>query len=259
MKNRIKVETEDKTVYVKRPNRLDYQKAQAISSGSFRAALDSGAILRSELDKYAEERGLWDDEKQKRLEELNNSIEEKVLKLKKGGISLSEGKEIAIDISALRLKRTLLMSERNQLDAYTAETIAENDRFDCLVSQCVVDEENNKVFDSLDDYKEKSHEDYASKAAASLSILLYNLDEDWEKELPENQFLLRYGFVNDELQLIDKDGNLVDVNGKRINKNFQYVNDEGKVIDEDGNLVDEDGTLIVESQPFLDDDGNPIE
>lgn len=259
MKNRIKIETEGKTVYVKRPGRREYQKAQAISNGSFRDALDSGAILRSELDKYAEERGIWDKNKQSRLEDLNKKIEDSLLKLKRGGIKIDEARKCAIDVRQYRMERTLLLASKNQLDDYSAETQAENDRFDYLVSQCVVDENNEKAFKDLDHYREESENEYAYKSASALNRMIHNLDDNWEAELPENQFLSQYNFVNDKLQLVDKDGNLIDIDGKRINENFQYINEDGKPIDEDGNLIDEDGLPIIESSPFLDDEGNAIE
>jgi len=257
-KNKIKVECDDKVLYVVRPNRKVYQEAQAVSNRTFRTTLDGGTILRSELDQYMEDRGLWDKVKQEKLKKISKELDDNLLKLKRGGISLKDARSVAIDVRRLRVERTLLISERNQLDEFSVESQAENERFDFLVSECTLDEEGNKVFKDLDDYKERSNEDYAFKCASALGTMLYGLDENWQNELPENKFLTKYNLVNDKLQLVNERGDLVDGEGNLINENLQRINSDGKPIDEDGNLIDEDGLLQVDSQPFLDENGNPI-
>ena len=150
VKNRMKAESKDKDgnsiiLYVKKPDRKVYQKAQAVSNRTFRDALDGGAILRSELDSYMRKRGLWDSEKQETLDKINKEIEDGLLKLKTGGIKLSEARSIAIKIRGDRMRRTFLMAQRNQLDDYSAESQSENERFDFLISECTLNEEGNKT------------------------------------------------------------------------------------------------------------------
>ena len=68
------------------------------------------------------------------------------------------------------------------------------------------------------------------------------MSSDIAKQLPENEVLLKYGFVDDKLRLVNEDG--------------QLINKEDEVVDEDG-LTSED-KKVVEHKPFLDDDGNEI-
>lgn len=258
MANRVKVDVkkgeEDLVLYIQRPDRNVFQKAQRASNRIFRESLNSGAMLKSELDPYLRERGIWDDEKEEKLNVLDKAIDDNLLKLKKGGIKKSEGKDIALEIRRQRLERTIMVAQRDQLDDFTVEAQCQNEFFDCLVSECTFNEEGERYFSGLDDYKAQAHEDYVAKVAAALSSLLYGIKENWRAELPENKFLKEYGFINDNLQLVNSDGQLIDTDGKLINEDFEYVNEEGRLVDEKGNVLDDDGLPAVESQPFLDDE-----
>lgn len=262
-KNRVKIEYKDgeetKFVYVKRPDRKIYQKAHAVSCGAFRAAIENDAILRSEIDKIMKERGLWDDDKQKQLEDIDKRINDGLLALKQGGISLKEARSIAIDVRRARNEKVVLLARRDQLDDFSAETLSENERFDYIVSQCVLDENGDKIFNSVDDYREKANEIYAIKAAQAIGTMTLGFDEDWEANLPENQFLIKHNFVDNNLQLINNEGKFVTEDNKLIDENFRYVNEDGQLVDENGNLIDEDGLPVVEFSPFLDENGNPVE
>jgi hypothetical protein len=152
-----------------------------------------------------------------------------------------------------------LQSEKNEYDSYTAEAQAEGAKITALVSMCLKNEKGESVFKDEDDYREKQEEPWALEGASKLATMVYGIDEGWEADLPENKFLKKYGFVDENLRLIDKaDKFYVTIDGKRINENFQYVDEEGNLVDVDGNRVDDDGLPIVEAQPFLDDDGQPI-
>ena len=259
VKNRVKIETEgSKVIYVKRPDRKVTRKAQMVFNRAFRDLLENGAILRSEIDSYMKKRGLWDEEKQKQIEILNEKIEDGLLKLKRGGIKLSEARQIALDIRVWRIERTLILFQRNQLDGFTVEAQAEQEKFDFIVSECTVDESEQRIFKDMDDYNERSSEEYAIRAASALGNMLYDLEENWETKLPENQFLIQHSFMNEKLQLINKEGKLIDYDSNLVDDSMRRINEEGKLIDDNGNLMNEDGSLIIETVPFLDDEGKSI-
>src|SRR6056297_2386714 len=102
-KNRTKVVGKDSdgnevTVYVTRPTKEDNSDAQIVASKVFKKAVMEGALLKQSLDNILREQGLWDDNKQQELDEINEKIEKNLLKLKKGGIKLSEARDLAIDV-----------------------------------------------------------------------------------------------------------------------------------------------------------------
>ena len=263
-KNRIKVESKDsegnpQTVYVVRPTKEQSAQAQIVASKNFRDAILSGALVRKTLEDLLIKQGIWDAERQAKVDKIDDEIREKLLKLKKGGIKLGEARDLAIDIRIARMNRSNLISEKNAHDEFTAEAQSENAKFDYLVSVCVKDEEGNNVFKDIDDYKERGNEPYANEAAAKLATLVWGLDDDWEHNLPENKFLEKFDFVDKDLRLVNKDGKYVTKDGKLIDNDFRYINDDGEYVDIDGNRIDKDGLPVVEFSPFLDDDGNPIE
>lgn len=260
--NRIEVKAKDSegnevVIYATRPTAEETAEAQMESNKVFKEALINGAMVRKTLEAELERQGIWNDEKQAKLNKYNEEIRENLTKLKAGGIKLQEARDLAIKVRVARMEALQLQSERNEYDSYTAEAQAESAKIDHLTFLCLKNEKGESIFKSPEDYREKQGEDYVIEGATKLVGLIYGVEEGWEADLPENKFLKKYKFVDDNLRLV-KDGHYVTVDGKKINENFQYVDDDGNVTDSDGNRIDEDGLPIVETQPFLDDDGNPI-
>ena len=241
-KNKITVQSEDNdgkkvTVIVKKPTGENNREAKAYYNQTFRAALESGALLRKRLGQYMEEQGIWDDAKEKQYQEVTKKILEGEKKLKTGGIKLTEARDLAISIKNSREEFKELIGERTMMDANTAEGQADNAQFNCLVAACTVDETGERVFKDLDDYEKNADQPFAVAAAEKLAEFVYNLSEDYDSTLEENKFLKKFNFVNEDGRFIDEDG---------------YF------IDRDGVPVDEEGNYLIDTQPFLDDDGKPI-
>jgi CRISPR/Cas system-associated exonuclease Cas4 (RecB family) len=259
--NKIEFDTVDENgntikLIVKKPTITDEANARFVSIDEFKRAVKSGAFLKEELETELRKRGIWDDDKQKTLESIHKEIREKLLALKKGGIKKSEARKLSIDIRVLRGRMVILLSERNKYDDFTVESQVENKKFNYYVYACTFNEEGNRVFSSVEEYENKANTKMAIDAAVNLSRITNGLDPDWQKKLPENKFLIDSGFANDNLELIDKDGHRITVDGKRIDSDYNYIKEvDGKevVVDEDGIELDEDGLPKVESQPFLDD------
>lgn len=247
------------TVAVVKPNPAKIKQAQLAYNKAFRAALESGALLRQKLDSYMREQEIWDDAKEEEYNRLVQKLNETEKKLAEGGIKLSEAKEAAIEMRMDRVAFRELIGERTAMDGNTAEGQADNARFNHLVYLCVLDEKTGKAFfENVEDYEEKSAEPYAASAAAELARIMYDLDPDYDRNLPENEFLIDYGFANEDLRLIDKEGKLVDIDGRLVNEEGRLINEEGEFIDREGNLLDEDLKYKAETKPFLDDDGKEV-
>ena len=262
-KKRETVESEDSngnkvTVVVRHPTAKDKNGAQLQYLKSFRQALESGAILKQKLDDHLQEQGVWDEAKQKEYEKVLKTINEGERKLQKGGIKLEEAKDLAFSMKEARLEFRALIAERSVMDANTAESQADNASFDYLASVCIIDSKNQPIFSSLEEYQDNGDEPYVAAAAGKLAEKLYKLDPNYDKGLPENEFLVKYKFADEELRLINKDGSLVDDEGRFVNEEGRFVDEEGNFVDAEGNPVTEEGKYNSEFSPFLDDDGNPI-
>jgi hypothetical protein len=152
-----------------------------------------------------------------------------------------------------------LISVRTSLDNHSAEGQADNARFNYLVSVCVVYKDTNEpYFKSLEEYLNSADNPVAMLGAQTLATMVYGLDNNFEKTLPENKFLQKYKFVDERLRLIDKQGRLIDAENRLIDEKGRYIDEQGNYVDKFGNKVDKDGEYLIDSEPFLDEDGKPI-
>lgn len=254
------IDSKEVTFLARTPSLQDQREAQKIYNQAFTDAIKSGSVVRAKMDDLLESQGLWSSEKQKQYTDLQQELLDGEKKLAKGGFSLTEAKKLAIRMKEVRNEMRDLISVRTSLDNQSAEGQADNARFNYLVSVCVVYNDNNEpYFKNLQDYLDKADSPVAFKGAQKLANMMYGLDNNFEKNLPENKFLKKYKFVNDNLQFIDKQGRTVDIDGRLIDSvTGRYINEEGQFVDKDGNRVDQDGEYVVDAQPFLDEDGKPI-
>lgn len=249
----VKVGDKEVCLHVRRPTVEESELARMTYNSTFRKCLESGALLKVKLDSFMRSQNLWDDEKQKKVTEILAVIYSGEKKLAEGNIKLSEAKKIALEMRQAREDWRDLISERLELESKTADGQAQNQEFNHLVSLCTVyNEEGNRYYYNLSEYLNDDSE-VGTKAAIALSRLLYN-SQDSDKDLPENQFLLKYKLVDDKFRLINKEGKLVDASGRLINEEGQWINENGEVVDEKGEVLQQ-----VVFKPFLDDDGNPVD
>ena len=255
----IEINGEKKTFTVKSPSLTEQREAQKVYNTAFTDAIKSNSVVRAKMDDVLEEQGLWNKDKQNKYNTLQQELIEGEKRLAKGGFALSEAKKLALKMRDLRLEIRDLISVRTSLDNHSAEGQADNARFNYLVSACVVYKDNDKpYFKDLADYMDRQDDPVALQGAQKLANMIYGLDNNFEKNLPENKFLKKYKFVNEDLRFIDKQGRTVDSEGRLVDENGRYIDDEGNFVDKDGNRVDADGEFVVDTQPFLDDEGNPV-
>ena len=244
---------------VQEPTLNQQRESQKIYNQAFSDAVNSGSIVRARLDDLLKEQGLWDDQKEAKFAALQTGINENEQLLAKGGISLSQARGIALEIRKLRDDMRSLISIKTNLDTHTAEGQADNAKFNYLVSCCLVYKNNKKpYFKNYEDYLNKTADIVGIMGAQKLASMMYGLDSEFEKKLPENKFLLDYKFVNEDLRFIDKQGRFTDQDGRLIDENGRYINEEGKFVDKNGVLVDSEGDYVADFVPFLDDEGNPV-
>jgi hypothetical protein len=226
----FKTKVDDKEIefLVRAPSLAEQREGQKVYNQAFSDAVKAKAIVRARMDDLLEEQGLWDSSKQAKLTELQQIILDNERALAKGGIPLKKAKSIALELKRLRVAFREVIAERTAYDNNTAEGVADNARFDYLVSVCILDPSTETpVFKNIDDYNERGAEPWAIKAAGELANFLYNLDPNYEKNLPENEFLKKFRFTDSEGRLVNKEGHLISVD----------ETDVERLIDKDGYFV----------------------
>ncbi len=217
-------------------------------------------LLRSELEDHMIKTGLWSNDDAVKMERLGIRIRAIELMIQKGGIKLSNAKNLAIEMSQLRIKMMELYNKKQQLDSATVECVAEAYKYGFLMTKCVVYAKDGKPFFlDYDDYMERGDSVAAIDTSRCLAKMVYGTEGNINKTLFENRWLIENKFMNESGRFINEDGHFVDQQGKLVNKKGAYVSDKGDLVDKNGIFVNKDGTFVVEDpKPFLDDSGNPI-
>ncbi len=228
---KVKVTHNGHDLYVKKPGYKELSEAKLHSAKVFNQARLSNAMMKSQLWDYMRNQGIWNDERQKELDEVVNFINNTVKELNKGKNgkykSLSEARQAAINIRLSRVLQRNLLSQYTELENLTIEGLSEQANFDYLMSVCIYDENGNRKLSSIEEYFDVAGEEIIKLCAVELSYFIYSgFDKNWESTLPENKFLAKYGFVDDQLRLIDKDGKLV-------NRDFKLVDEMGDLIEKE--------------------------
>lgn len=226
-------------VIVRKPDRDLLNKAQRIYAHTVKMALESGYMFKSALEKKLKEQGVFTDEDHLEINRLREEIFNLTEQLKTGKdkdgntLKLNDAKSIAYNIRGLRNKINSINEKRTSLEQYTVEESAENARFDFLASKSLLKEDGSLWFNSVEEYDAASGEDYVQKSAYTLMSMLYGVDEDWQKNLIENKFLLKYNFVNpDTLLSVELEEAL-----KKMEESESGLSEEPKFLDDNGNLV----------------------
>lgn len=249
----------EKEYTLKRPDKKCINEAQIVYSKAWMDAIKAGSLVRTKLEEYLAENGIWTAQKESQYQSALKKIEDKTAQLVGGKMSLKNGRKLSLEIKRLRLELRDLLVERTSYDSLSAESIAENVRFDFLVSQCIY-EGDRPLFSSLDDYNARCEEDWISNLVSEFASVMYELNDDYESSLPENKFLTKFKFVDDKGRLVNKDGHLISVDENNIERlideNGRYVayteNGESYFVNKDGERV-----LTVEDAEFFDDEDNP--
>lgn len=255
----VKLNEQDVSLKVIRPTNKQRLESDKVKNTVFRQSVQSGAYLMTELDNELKKRGFWNEEKEVQMKELQESIRDGVKRLNEGGFDINEAKDLALEIASNRVDLLSLTTIKADFIDKTAEGQANNAAFDYLVSQCVVYNDNGKLyFVSYEDYVNRKNDDDASECASKLYELLYNrINDDIIMNLPENQFLREFKFVDEKMRPINEKGQLVDDDGRLVDEDGNLINDEGQKIDIFGNLLDNDGKPIIKRKPFT-RNGKPI-
>ena len=257
----ITVTKDDKemNIEIRQPSRQAKVDAEALGAQMFKKLFAEDIYTRSQLNEDLMKKGFWSKDNQKRLDKITKELNEGEAQIHRGAkdekgkkVSKKFVRDLAIKMRSLRTEQLMLLSKLKQYDSQTVEGKIEDAKFDFLLSQCCFYDNGRPVFKDYDDYLAQANEDWAIECANKFSEVLYGPVQDIYKEQPENKFLMKYGFADEKLRLINEDGDFIDEEGRLVNEEGRYIDKDGNYVDIDGNRVDEDGNPLVEFTEFDD-------
>ena len=255
---------EEKEFAVVRPTIQLQNEATKLREKIWNETFQEGNLLRRQLDDELKKRKLWNNQLQAEYDALQLEVIQNTMKLEKGGIKLSEARDIAIDTTKKRQQMVEMLVARSELDNHTCEGQADNTKFNFLFANCLVyNDTGERVYpNGLDEYLASSETDYAIKGATQFYYLISDT-ESLDDQLPENKFLKKYKFVDNDSRFVERStGRLITEDGKYIDEDGFYIdyNEDGSTyrVDVTGKALDIEEEPKDTFEPFLDDDGSPV-
>ena len=227
-------------------------ESQKYYAKAFDQAIEDGAPLHIQIKSMLQQRKLLDDlgDEQKLLK-LRKEIKDLEVTLRRGVLNekrmtKDQGRTIALKIRDLRGDISNMGSDLTSLYSNTAENRADNERYQYYIYACTVKEyDGSSPWASFEKFKEAdTKSELVQKALTTFLAVSTGIDQNFEKNRYEIQWLMKMGFMNDKLQLIREDGKIVDAEGRLINEEGRFVNERGEFIDAFGNAIDVDGNLL---------------
>lgn len=212
----------DKTYKLLNKTRALEDEAHRVYLKTLRQAIEQeDAMLNASMDNFLKEKNAWTDADEAQIDKLRSELVVIEDVLQSGGIKLQEAKEKALEAQQIRMKLVSKMNEKSSYYELTAESRADEAKFNYMLVKLLVDEQGNPVFNTVEEFLNSEDEQLGGSAATALTEKLYGNVKDAFKETVENKFLIEYGFADENLVLKDK--------------------------------------KKKEFSPFLDDDGKPVE
>lgn len=194
----------DKKQYqIVEPNDQDLAQAEKIKRDALCEALNKpGAFIAHQCMDKAKQMGIWSDEKEEELEQIQKRMYDLSTKLNKGGYSAKQAEEDAKELGNLRLKVFNISKPVDELASYSVDAYADEVYSDYLLYCKICDDKGEKVFSSFHKYVYEKN--------CNNDIILGALDKLYEdttkklndaiKELPENKAFIALGILDADLK-----------------------------------------------------------
>ncbi len=250
---KVEFKVNDRNYYVKDLSNDVRMEGQKIYNIEFKKGLDAQMPLRMEIEETLRARGLYNSEADDlRIKELSDELKLNEIRLRRGEnvdgsrMTKEQGCEVAFRMKELRSQIGEVGSGLSDLMQNSVENYANNYQMQYFIYACTYQQNGSRYWNSFDDFLKDAGSEVSTAATKAFVSLMTNVDSDFEKKFYENKWLIRQGFMNDKMQLINADGCLVDKEGRLINEDGRYINDKGEFVDRNGNRVNKDGELLEE-------------
>jgi len=255
------IETQDREgrtvkVIIEKPTQSQLNESQLRYNVAWAEAMRQGALLRAEAEEIIAKRKLWDDQKEKKFNELRYKLRQMEMKLRDidkledEQQRIKQGRPIALEMRKLRTQLNRLNESRNEVLSRTAERYAEGVQVQCLMPACVKWADTGEhVFQSEDDIQDWMGTQLFVDVTTELLGVLWNIDMSQLRQEPENRWLIKHKLMDAKTGFfLDEQGRLVDEEGRLVNERGEFIDEKGRRVDEFGLPLEDESTVSTQQQ-----------
>lgn len=175
---------DQKTYLIMAPNANDIREADWNYSRTYTRSLTEGITTSAEMMDILRRRGIVGPEFEQRAQELTSNLNAKILELEASD-DLDKKRDLAVEVAEARDELFQWNQRLNGPMANTCEQLADDARLEYLTSCMVVKENEERVWDSYDDYLKEKNQALALKARFEIMLYLQGLESDFLEKTPE--------------------------------------------------------------------------
>jgi len=166
------------------PNANDIREADWQYSRIYTKSLTEGITTSAEMMDILRRRGIVGPEFEQRAAELTTGLNEKILALDSAG-DLNEKRDLAVEVAEARDELFQWNQRLNGPMANTCEQLADDSRLEYLTSCMITDEDNNRIWESYDEYIHEKDQTLSLKSRFEIMLYLQGLEPDFLEKTPE--------------------------------------------------------------------------
>jgi len=177
--------SDEKTKYfIVPPNASDIREADWQYSRIYTKSLTEGITTSAEMIDILRRRGIVGPEFEQRAAELTTGLNEKILALDNTD-NLDEKRDLAVEVAEARDELFQWNQRLNGPMANTCEQLADDSRLEYLTSSMIADEDNNRIWESYDEYIREKDQTLSLKSRFEVMLYLQGLEPDFLEKTPE--------------------------------------------------------------------------
>jgi hypothetical protein len=177
--------SDEKTKYlIVPPNASDIREADWQYSRIYTRSLTEGITTSAEMMDILRRRGIVGPEFEQRAAELTTSLNEKILSLTVSD-NLDEKRDLAVEVAEARDELFQWNQRLNGPMANTCEQLADDSRLEYLTSCMIADEDNNRIWETYDEYIHEKDQTLSLKSRFEVMLYLQGLEPDFLEKTPE--------------------------------------------------------------------------
>lgn len=211
MKDKIMTTTTSKReIIISEPTPAQDKKAREIyitRYNELRLNKNLGYVPKAKILELMRELGEWDDSKDKQLADLRAELSNALTPLRNGGISLQDAKDLAAKAQIIRSRiGSLNMHITDFENQFSYESHADDAKYQYLLYTCSrYKDDDSLVFETLSDYENCANKDLINEAGKALNLMLYGDIKEMYRDITENKFLIEYGFMTTDFDIIGEE------------------------------------------------------